>query len=74
MSSGSGRESIIIVDDDYNYTNPFIVQDIDSDGVVARQLHKQLKAPRRRGLTRVRVLSAKVREHQQDKELSGDKG
>jgi hypothetical protein len=25
MSGGSGKESVIIVDDDYNYTNPFIV-------------------------------------------------
>jgi hypothetical protein len=40
MSSGSGRESIITVNNDYNHTNPFIVQDINSDGVVARQLYK----------------------------------
>ena len=36
MSSGSGRESVIIVDDDYDHTNPFIVQDVNSDGAVAR--------------------------------------
>jgi hypothetical protein len=64
MSSGSGGESIITVNDDYNHTDPFMVQDINSDDAVARQLHKQLEAPRRRGLTRVRVPSAKVREHQ----------
>jgi hypothetical protein len=40
MSSGSSGESIIIVNDDYNYTNPFIVQDINSDDIVARQLYK----------------------------------
>jgi hypothetical protein len=40
MSSGSGGESVIIVNDDYNHTDPFIVQDIDSDGAVARQLYK----------------------------------
>ena len=74
MSSNSSRESIIIVNDDYDYTDPFMVQDVDSDGAVARQLHEQLEAPGRRGSTRVRVPSAKVREHQQDKELSGDEG
>jgi hypothetical protein len=40
MSSGSGGESIITIDGDYNYTNDFIVQDINSDGVIARQLYK----------------------------------
>ena len=64
MSSGSNKESVITVDDDYDYTNPFIVQDIDSDGVVARQLYKQLEALKRRGSIRVRVPSAKVREYQ----------
>ena len=64
MSSGSGEESVITVDDDYNYTDPFIVQDIDNDGVVARQLYEQLEALKRRGLTRVRVPSVKVREYQ----------
>jgi hypothetical protein len=63
MSSGSGRESIITVNDVYNYTDYFIVHDVNSNDVVARQLYKQLEAPRRRGLTRVRVLLAKVREH-----------
>jgi hypothetical protein len=63
MSGGSNRESVITVDDDYDYTNPFMVQDINSDGVVARQLYKQLEAPGRRGSTRVRVPLAKVREH-----------
>jgi hypothetical protein len=74
MSGGSGGESVITVDDDYDHTDPFMVQDVDSDGAVARQLHEQLEAPGRRGSTRVRVPSAKVREHQQDKELSGDEG
>jgi hypothetical protein len=36
MSSGSGRESVITVNDDYDYTNPFMVQDINSDSAVAR--------------------------------------
>jgi hypothetical protein len=36
MSSGSSKESIIIVDDDYNYTNYFMVYDINSDDVVTR--------------------------------------
>jgi hypothetical protein len=40
MSSSSGGESIITVDGDYNYTNDFIVWDINSDGVVARQLYE----------------------------------
>jgi hypothetical protein len=40
MSGGSGGESVIIVDNDYNHTNPFIVQDVNSDGIVARQLYK----------------------------------
>jgi hypothetical protein len=63
MSSGSSRESIITVNNNYNYTNPFIVQDINSNNIVTRQLYKQLEAPRRRGLTWVRVLLAKVREY-----------
>ena len=45
MSGGSDRESVIIVDDDYDYTDPFMVQDVDSDGAVARQLHEQLRVP-----------------------------
>jgi hypothetical protein len=36
MSSGSGGESIIIVNDDYNHTDYFMVHDINSDSVVAR--------------------------------------
>jgi hypothetical protein len=40
MSSGSGKESIIIINDDYNHTDPFIVLDINSDDIVARQLYK----------------------------------
>jgi hypothetical protein len=65
MSSGSGGESIITINGDYNYTNDFMVQDINSDGVVARQLYKQLEAPGRSGSKRVRVPSAKVREYRQ---------
>jgi hypothetical protein len=63
MFSGNNKESIITVNNDYNHTNPFIVQDINSDNTVARQLYKQLKAPRRRGLTQIRVLLAKVKEY-----------
>jgi hypothetical protein len=40
MSSGSGGESIITIDSDYNHTNDFIVRDINSNDVVARQLYK----------------------------------
>jgi hypothetical protein len=36
MFSGSGGESIITINDDYNHTNDFIVRDINSDSVVAR--------------------------------------
>ena len=64
MSGSSGGESVITVDDDYDHTDPFIVQDINNDGAVARQLHEQLEALKRRGLTRVRVPSTKVREYQ----------
>jgi hypothetical protein len=53
MSSGSGEESVITIDGDYNHTNDFIVRDINSDGVVARQLYKQLKAPGKSGSKRV---------------------
>jgi hypothetical protein len=53
MSSGSGEESIITINGDYDYTNDFIVRDINSDGVVTRQLYKQLEAPGRSGLKRV---------------------
>jgi hypothetical protein len=40
MSSGSNGESIITIDGDYNYTNDFIVRDINSDDIVTRQLYK----------------------------------
>jgi hypothetical protein len=50
MSSGSSEESIITINGDYNYTNDFIVWDINSDGVITRQLYKQLEAPSRSGL------------------------
>jgi hypothetical protein len=73
MSSASGEESVITIDGDYNHTNDFIVRDINSDGVVARQLYKQLKAPSKSGSKRVQVPSAKVREYRQDKKVSGDK-
>ena len=63
MSNGNNKESIITINNDYNHINPFIVQDINSDNIVVRQLYKQLEAPKRRGLTRVRVLLIKVREH-----------
>jgi hypothetical protein len=63
MSSGSGGESIITINGDYNYTNDFIVQDINSNYIVIRQLYKQLEAPNRSGLKRVWVLLAKVREY-----------
>jgi hypothetical protein len=53
MSSDSSRESIITVDGDYNHTNNFMVWDINSDDVVARQLYKQLEAPGRSGLKQV---------------------
>ena len=50
MSSGNNKESIIIINNNYNYINPFIGQDINSDGIVIKQLYKQLKALKRRGL------------------------
>jgi hypothetical protein len=40
MSSNSGGESIITINGDYNHTNDFMVRDINSDGVVTRQLYK----------------------------------
>jgi hypothetical protein len=36
MFSGSGKESIITINDDYNYINPFIVQDINSNDIITR--------------------------------------
>jgi hypothetical protein len=53
MSSGSSGESVITINGDYNYTNDFIVRDINSDGVVIRQLYKQLEAPSKSGSKRV---------------------
>ena len=60
MSSGSGRESIITINSDYDHTNDFIVRDINSDDIVIRQLYKYLEAPSKSGLKRVQVLLAKV--------------
>jgi hypothetical protein len=40
MSSGSSEESVITVDGDYDHANDFMVHDVDSDGVVTRQLYE----------------------------------
>jgi hypothetical protein len=40
MSSNNSKKSIIIVNGDYNYTNDFIVYNINGNGVVTRQLYK----------------------------------